>query len=304
MPPPSTLIFGCGYLGERVARRLVARGDQVYGTTRRSDRAAELTKIGIQPLIADVTDRQSLLRLPEVDRVLFCVGFDRRAGNSIRQVYVDGFAQVLDSLYSDTPKNCSLLYVSSTGVYGGNDGGWVDETTPAAPQTESGQACLDAEHLLANHPLRGDGSTGVLRMAGLYGPGRIMRQASLQRGEPVVGAPDKYLNFIQIDDAAAVTVRALDELASWDFDLWLVADGNPVTRTEFYGTAAELLHAPPPTFEPPESGSPAALREESNKRISNRKLIDRFGSILRYPDVRSGLAASIRADAHSEPPAS
>ena len=120
-----------------------------------------------------------------------------------------------------------------------------------------------------------------------------MRQESLKRGEPVVGSPDKFLNFIQIDDAAAITVRALDDVETDGRNLFLISDGHPVTRTEFYGVTAELLGAPPPRFESPAPGSPEAKREESNKRIDNRKLLDRWGNILRYPDIRAGLAASL-----------
>ena len=294
----STLIFGCGYLGERVARRLVERGDPVFGTTRNPERAEELTRLGIQPVIADVTRPETLRDLPSVDRVLYCVGFDRQAGKSIREVYVDGFRNALDAISRDLP-GCPVVYAGSTGVYGGNDGDWVDETSPVDPQTESGQACWDAERILTEHEVGKQGGA-ILRLAGLYGPDRIMRRASLQRGEPVVGNPDKFLNFIQIDDAAAVTVRMLDESAG-SLDLFLVSDGRPVVRSQFYATVAELIDAPPPRFESPEPGSPTALREESNKRISNRKLLERWGDILQYPDIRAGLQASLAGSSDLPP---
>ena len=292
---PSTLIFGCGYLGQRVGRLLVDRGDKVYGTTRSQARAGELQTLGIEPVILDVTDPGSLASLPEVMTVLYCVGFDRRSGQSIRHVYVDGFRNVLGALAEQQP-GCPIVSASSTGVYGGDDGGWVDEATPVEPLTESGQACFEAEQLLVERN-RDDAFQGiVLRFAGLYGPGRIMRRESLERGEPVVGSPDKFLNFVQIDDAAAVAVRALDEAEPQGSGLILVSDGHPVTRAEFYGVVCEYLGAPPPRFEPPASGSPEAKREGSNKRISNRKLLDRWGDILQYPNIRSGLAASLRAE--------
>ena len=286
----TTLIFGCGYLGGRVARRLVERGDPVFGTTRNPRRAEELTRLGIQPVITDVTRPETLNDLPSVDRVLYCVGFDRKAGNSIREVYVDGFRYALDAI-GRVRSGCPVVYASSTGVYGGNDGDWVDEMSPVDPRTESGQACWDAEQVLTGHEISRNGGA-ILRYAGLYGPDRIMRRESLQRGEPVVGNPDKFLNFIQIDDAATVTVRMLDETTG-SLDLFLVSDGRPVIRSQFYATVAELLHAPPPRFESPAPGSPAALREDSNKRISNRKLVGRWGDILRYTDIRDGLKASL-----------
>ena len=294
----STLIFGCGYLGERVARRLIERGDPVHATTRNPERAEELARLGIKPVIADVTQPATLKDLPPVDRVLYCVGFDRKAGKSIREVYVDGFRNALDAIGRDLP-GCRVIYASSTGVYGGNDGNWVDETSPVDPQTDSGQACWDAEQAMTGHEV-GQRGGAILRFAGLYGPDRIMRRESLQRGEPVVGNPDKFLNFIQIDDAAAVTVQMLDE-GTGPLDLFLVSDGKPVVRSQFYATVAELLHAPPPRFESPEPGSPVALREDSNKRISNRKLIGRWSDLLRYPDIRAGLQASLAASSDQTP---
>ena len=291
---PSTLIFGCGYLGRRVATRLRGRGDRVFGTTRGGPGVVSLARLGIEPVVADVTRPETLADLPAADRVLYCVGFDRKAGASIREVYVDGFRAALDRLLVINPR-CPVVYAGSTGVYGGDDGGWVDETTPVDPRTESGRACLDAERILQ----AADCPSTVLRLAGLYGPDRIMRRDGLLRGEPVVGSPDKYLNFVQIEDAAAVAARALDDAPRADRALFLVSDGNPVTRAQFYGAAAELLGAPPPRFEAPEPGSPEAKREGSNKRIDSRKLLGRWPDAIRHPDVRSGLEASLRAEAVS-----
>ena len=288
---PSTLIFGYGYLGERVGRLLLDRGETVFGTTRDPAKADRLRGLGVMPVLLDVTQPASLTNLPNVDRVLYCVGFDRRAGQGIRAVYVDGFRAALGQIRATSPR-CPVVYASSTGVYGGDDADWVDETTPVTPHTESGRACFDAEQVLAE----AGGPSIILRFAGLYGPDRIMRREGLIRGEPVVGNPDKFLNFIQIDDAATVAVRALDEVAKSDTDLFLVSDGHPVSRTQFYATTAELLGASSPRFEDPKPGTPEAKREESNKRINNRKLLDRWGSILQYPDIRSGLFASLKAE--------
>ena len=292
--PGPILIFGCGYLGRRVAQIQIERGRPVFGTTRSPARAAELRSLGIEPVVLDVTDRGSLASLPPAMAILYCVGFDRRAGRSIREVYVDGFRNVLDAL-AEHQSDIPIVYASSTGVYGGDDGAWVDETTPVDPQTESGRACWDAEQLLVARTGVQFSRSMTLRFAGLYGPGRIMREESLRRGEPVVGNADKYLNFIQIDDAAAVTAWALDQAEPAGHNLYLVSDGHPVTRTEFYGTTAEYLGAPPPRFEAPEPGSAEAKREGSNKRISNRKLLGDWGQTcsLRYPDIRAGLAASL-----------
>jgi nucleoside-diphosphate-sugar epimerase len=280
-----TLIVGTGYLGERVARLLVDRGDRVFGTTRSLGRAIELSRLGIEAIVADVTVPDSLARLPEVDRVLYCVGFDRSKGLSIRTVYVDGLRRALGHLIDRAGK---LVYAGSTGVYGQDDGEWVAEDSPTEPRSESGRACLEAESVIRTYELL---PSTILRYSGLYGPGRIMRREALLNGEPIVGDPEKYLNLIHIDDAANVAVAALDRGQSGG--LYLASDDRPSPRREFYALAAQALNAPPPRFEPPEPDSPKAGRDESNKRVSNARMKADLGVILTYPDIDSGIPAAI-----------
>ena len=247
--------------------------------------------MGIEPVIADVLDPQSLGALPEAFRILYCVGFDRSAGVPMRTIYVDGLRNVLDRLDGRIGR---WVYASSTGVYGGNDGGWIDENTPAVPTHESGRVCLEAENLLRRAAETAGLDVVVLRLAGLYGPGRILRQTGLARGEPIVGDPDKFLNMIQIDDASAAVVAALDR--GEPGRIYLVGDDRPVARCEFYGLIAKQLGAPFPRFAPPPEGSPEARREESNKRVSNRRMRSELGVILSYPDVTTGLPAAFREE--------
>jgi nucleoside-diphosphate-sugar epimerase len=280
-----TLIVGTGYLGERVARLLVDRGDRVFGTTRSLGRAIELSRMGIEAIVADVTVPDSLARLPEVDRVLYCVGFDRSKGLSIRTVYVDGLRRALGHLIDRAGK---LVYAGSTGVYGQDDGEWVAEDSPTEPRSESGRACLEAESVIRTYELL---PSTILRYSGLYGPERIMRREALLKGEPIVGDPEKYLNLIHIDDAAKVAIAALDR--GQPGGLYLASDDRPAPRREFYALAAQTLNAPPPRFEPPEPDSPKAGRDESNKRVSNARMKAELGVVLTYPDIASGVPAAI-----------
>ena len=93
----TTLIIGCGYLGQRVGRLLAASGERFFGTVRSGARAAQIAALGIEPVVADVLNPQSLGALPAVERVFYCVGFDRSAGASMRTVYVEGLLNVLDN---------------------------------------------------------------------------------------------------------------------------------------------------------------------------------------------------------------
>lgn len=287
----STLILGCGYLGRRVGRLLASRGEPVIGTVRSRERVPGLVASGIEPRIADVLEPESLAGLPDTDRVLYCVGLDRSAGLPMRTVYVEGLGNVLERLGGRVGR---WAYASSTGVYGGNDGGWVDEETPARPTHESGRVCLEAEDLLRTSAEARGLEVVVLRFAGLYGPGRIIRRDSLARGEPIAGDPDKFLNMIHIDDAAAVAVAALDR--GGPGRTYLAGDDRPVPRREFYGLIAEQLGAPAPRFLPPAEGSPGARRDESNKRVSNRRMKSELGVALAYPDVTAGIPAALEEE--------
>jgi nucleoside-diphosphate-sugar epimerase len=263
----SFLIVGCGYLGQRVARQLLALGHAVFATTRKPERAASFREQGITPVICDVLSPDSL-RLPEADGVVYCVGLDRTAGASMRAVYVEGLRNVLSAL----PGGGRLVYVSSTSVYGQTGGEEVDEDSETAPLEESGKVVLEAERLLRER--RTDAV--VLRFAGIYGPGRLLREAALRRGEPLAGDASKWLNLIHVEDGAAAVVSALTRSVSGE--TFNVADGHPVTRGEFYGLLAKLLGAPPAAFTAPASPEPV------NRRVAARRMRERLGVVPRRWD--------------------
>lgn len=283
------LIFGCGYLGSRVGQRWLVAGETVYAVTRSPRRAEQLRDAGYQPLVADVTQPATLDGLPLAETVLYAVGFDRSTGLAMRQVYVDGLRAALDALPQGTGR---IVYISSTSVYGQGDGQWVDEDSPTEPSRENGRICLEAERVLREHRF-GDRAV-VLRLAGIYGPGRVPRRAALVAGEPIPAAKEGYLNLIHVDDAASV-VLAIENVSQLPRTL-LVADGQPVVRGEYYAELARLVGAPPPRFTAPVAGSPAAARATSDKRIRNDRLLRELGIELAYPSYREGLAAIVAAE--------
>jgi nucleoside-diphosphate-sugar epimerase len=297
----TTLIVGCGYLGTRVCHQLRTRGEHVYGTTRRSDgRPSTLAAVGIDPVVADVLDRDSLRRLPKVDRVFYCVGFDRAAGASMRSVYVDGLRNLLEALPTTVNR---LVYASSTGVYGQTDGSWVDEDSPTEPEHESGKVCLEAESFIMRWSggRGGETSSVILRYAGLYGPGRVIRSSTLLRGEPISGDRAKFLNLIEIDDAATAGVLALCTPQPGR-RLYTVADDRPVPRSEYYSLMAEILNAPAPRFEAIEPDGPLSGRDATNKRISNQRIKADLGLRLTYPDVSVGLRHALEGMRRTDQP--
>jgi nucleoside-diphosphate-sugar epimerase len=282
------LIIGCGYLGRRVAAAWQALGTAVSATTRSPARAAELASLGIRPwpFPCDVLDaasvRACLPSIPPVSTVLYAVGFDRSSGRSMRESYVDGLRNVLAVLAP--PRR--FIYVSSTGVYGQTAGEVVDEDAPTEPVEESGRVMLDAECVLrAQVP-----DAVVLRFAGIYGSGRLLRRAAIEAGEPLIGDPDKWLNLIHVEDGAAA-VLAADAQARPGVTV-NVSDDRPVRRRDFYALLARLLGAPEPGFVPPAPGAPLPGHERANRRIVNRRLHADLGVRLRYPSYKEGLPAS------------
>lgn len=283
----SKLIFGCGYLGARVARLWLAAGEDVYAVTRSHARAEELSRQGVRPLVGDVTTPDELPEFPAAESVLWAVGFDRHSGKTIQQVYVDGLHNVVKRLPSSVSK---FIYISSTGVYGQDDGQWVDEDSACQPIRSGGKACLAAEQLVWQHQ-----QAIILRLAGIYGPGRIPRRAELQAGQPMAATGSGYLNLIHVDDAAAVVVKAAADAKPPA--LYVVSDGQPATRRQYYDELARLLHTSPPNFTSPSSDQSDRKRAGTNKRVRNRRMLDELQVRLQHPSFREGLAAIIEYEA-------
>jgi nucleoside-diphosphate-sugar epimerase len=283
-PPPTPvtrLVVGCGYLGERVARRWLAAGDRVVAVTRRPARAAELAAAGIEPLVADVTAAgfPAAGTLPEAATVFWAVGFDRASGTSHRDVHVHGLGRLLDAL----PGAPRVILSSSTGVWGDEDGRVVNESTPAHPSRDAGRVLLEAESLLHAHA-RGPGV--ALRFAGLYGPGRLPRIADLRAGLPIAADPDSWLNLVHADDAAEI-VRFV-AAAPDPRPLYVVSDGRPVLRRDWYGRLAALSGSPAPRWD-----ATAPRTRGADKRVDPALLFADFPIRLAHPAALDALAGLI-----------
>ncbi len=277
------LVIGCGYLGRYVAALWRVRGHRVYATTRRADHADAMRGAGFDPVVCDVLEPTSLRRLPAVETVAYAVALDRSSGATMRSVYVDGLANVLEHL----PPPARFIYVSSSSVYGQSDGGWVDEESPTEPQEESGRVVLDAERVLrAKLP-----GAVVLRFAGIYGRGRLLRRKTIEAGEPIVGDADKWLNLIQVEDGARAVLDA--EAHAAPGRTYNVCDDQPVRRRDFYTEMARVLAGPPPRFALPPPDQPTPPHEKGNRRIRNSRMKEELRVRLQYPGYVEGLAASL-----------
>jgi len=279
MTTPTSLILGCGYLGRRVAALWRQQRRTVFAATRNPTHLPA----DVLPIICDVLDRASLAKLPQVDTVLYAVGFDRASGATMRAVYVDGLANVLEHL----PTPARFVHVSSSSVYGQTDGSWVDEASPMDPGEDSGRIVLEAEAVLrAKRP-----DALILRFAGIYGPGRLLRRQTIERGEPIVGDADKWLNLIHVEDGARAIVAA--EQNGQPGRVYNVCDDHPVRRRWFYTTMAHLLGSPSPRFVSPPIGEPTPPHEKGNRRINNRRMKEELRVTLQYPNYDQGLRGTL-----------
>ncbi|MFM8735129.1 MAG: NAD-dependent epimerase/dehydratase family protein [Pirellulales bacterium] len=287
------LVVGCGYLGERVARRWVAAGDRVLATTRRETRADELASFGAAPVIIDVTANdpgwRGLFDTAGLPRTVFWgVGFDRAGGGTHRDVHVDGLRRLLDALAAARGAGSPprVILSSSTGVWGDVQGEVVDESTPTNPARDAGRVLLEAEALLAAHPA-GPGTS--LRFAGLYGPGRLPRLDDLRAGLPIAADPESWLNLIHVDDAAAVVTAVADAAAPGR--LYVVSDGHPVRRREWYERLAEASGSTPPRWDP------AAPRARgADKRVDSARVYRDLGIRPHHPDPLAAAASIVASE--------
>jgi nucleoside-diphosphate-sugar epimerase len=280
------LVVGCGYLGRRVAERWRQAGHQVFAVSRSPEHAVDFVRAGLQPMVADVMRLETLVGLPVATTVLYAVGYDRGQNLGIEEVYLRGLVNVLNALPTATGR---VIYVSSTGVYGDCAGEWIDEQTPCFPDRAGGRACLAAEQALLAHP-RGANAV-ILRMAGIYGPGRIPKRESLELGGPIPAPATGWLNLIHVDDAASVVLAAATAASGPKH--YLVSDGCPIARRDYYAELARLLDAPAPRFVSPDATLPSAVRSMSDKRVSNARLLSELGVRLAYPSFHEGLAAIV-----------
>ncbi|WP_426700669.1 SDR family oxidoreductase [Rhodanobacter sp. Col0626] len=268
------LLAGCGDLGARVAQRLRAQHHEIWALRRQPPLR---DKQSIHWLSGDLTQPETLRDLPEgISRLVYLPAPEARDKAAYRAVFVDGLRHLLDALDGRALKR--VLLVSSSAVYGEHDGDWVDETTPTAPLGFNGSVLLDAERWLAEQSV----PSTVLRLAGLYGPGRMQWAERLRAGQ--LRAPREtphWANRIHVDDAAAAVVHLLGLAAPQS--LYLGVDDTPMPLDELYDFIAGLVDAPLPA----DGAAPAGV---GSKRLSNARLRAE-GWVPQWPDARDGYAA-------------
>lgn len=286
------LIIGCGYLGMAIGERLVAAGHSVTGVRRGPDVDGELAARGIGLIEGDITDRNNVRSWPDGwDVVINAVSSSRGGAEVYRQVYGNGTRHVVER-YAGSGL-ARYIHISSTSVYGQTDGGWVDEDAATEPGTETGGVLVDTERwLLEERKARGF-PVVLLRVAGIYGPGRGHLLSQLLKGEArIQGDGSRWVNMVHRDDAARAVICVAE--ASEVGSVYNVVDDEPVAQGAFVKwLAQEHGKASPPMATELENS--ARKRGLTHKRVLNRRL-RALGWKLEYPTYREGYRLGESAD--------
>ena len=286
----SVLITGCGDIGRRVARYIYNQAEanqvEISGLIRREEDSAALQSLNIKPVIADLDRPDTLLNVPTAGATIFHLAPPPSTGQQDPR-----FRNLLNCCDANgQPEKIVLL--STTAIYGDCKGQWIDETAEVNPQTDRGRRRLDAELALREWAEARNVPYVIVRVSGIYGPGRLPVER-LRQGLPILRedlAP--YSNRIHQDDLAMVCVAAAERANSGS--IYNVCDGSPSTMSHYFKAIAKVLDLPMP----PELNREQAEKQLSagmlsylneSRRLSNRKMIEELQITLKYPDLAAGL---------------
>lgn len=294
------LIVGCGYVGTQLGRELAAKGHVVFGARR--DPSGLPT--GIVPVTLDIATTISRDAVPrEIDSVVYCVGAGGFSESAYQTAYVDGLRRIIDALFTGGEAPERLVFLSSTAVYGQQDGERVDESSRAAPVGFSGALLLEGEGVA----LGAARSATVLRLAGIYGPGRTRMIDAVRSGRARLPRTGGSIgNRIHRDDCAGAIAHLLELDAPES--LYVGVDREPATERDVLCWIAQRLGMPmpPETDDGPEAlaADTRSRRPRSNKRCSSDRLVASRYTFV-FPTFREGYGALIAAqDQATQTPAS
>lgn len=282
------LSFGHGFSARALAARLVPEGWHIVGTTRSEVKLAEIAGTGVEPLLWPGSDPTALIQ--EFPNILISAG-PGPDGDPV-------LAELHEAIAAAAPEKRWVGYLSTTGVYGDHQGGWVDEQTPLTPTTKRGQARVKAEAAWQNIP---DLPLHIFRLAGIYGPGRgpfaKVRKGTARR----IIKENQVFSRIHVDDIALALELSL--AAPHAGAIYNMCDDDPAPPQDVIGHAAELLGLPVPPailIEDAEMTPMARSFYAESKRVRNDHTKRALGWKPVYPDYRSGLAAMLAQSQQSE----
>ncbi|MBM3104848.1 MAG: SDR family oxidoreductase [Pseudomonas sp.] len=279
MSAPSVLIVGCGDVGSRLAKQMLACGWQVSGLRRN----VEQLPAGVKGVAADLFDRRCPDAWPEVtpDYLVYCVAASKHDEAGYQAAYVEGLQHVLGWLAAHEQKPRRLLFVSSSSVHAQQNGECVNETSATEPQGYSGIVMLEAEKLALTSGI----PASIVRLTGIYGPGREWLLSQVRQGYRVTEEPPLYANRIHADDAAgllAFLLKADTQGRTLD-DCYIGVDDAPAPLAEVVAWLRQYMGVT-------QWSEQERVRRTGSKRCSNARA-RALGWEPQYPSYKEGYAA-------------
>ncbi|MBN1956650.1 MAG: SDR family oxidoreductase [Desulfuromonadales bacterium] len=281
-------IIGCGDIGLRVARRLIKQGEVVTGTAHFEEGVAILESAGIQPLVANFDYQEDI---PEFSvnghRVFYFLAPQGGGSSDYRMI---NFCRRLSA------ENCPerIVYISTSGVYGDCGGQLVTEDTPVNPQTSRAKRRVSAEQQLREHADKLGFELVILRVTGIYGPGRLPL-SQLKKGHEVLRPEDAPLtNRIHSLDLVEICLAAMEK--GEHGDVFNVCDGQTSSMSDYFMAVARLYDLPQPQqlswAEAEKRMNPLTFSFlKESRRMSNHKMLEKLGIELKYSTLDEGLKA-------------
>ena len=283
----SILIVGCGYIGKRLARQLLAKQIAASGIVHSEASLTECEEHDIPCQLMDLDQLEHEMGLAG-QRIIYLAPPPRNGRQDTR------ITRFLDSAKTVPPDK--FVYISTTGVYGNCDGTWIDETTPLNPTADRAWRRVDAEQQVKQYCEQQHIPLVILRVAGIYGPGKLP-VARIKSGQPIVNEQDSpFTNRIHADDLVSICEKAL--LNSDISGTYNVTDGQPSTMYDYFNSVAAAMNLPaPPAISLQDAqhqlseGMLSYMAE--SRRIANDSLLEAFELELRYPLLSIGLQQCI-----------
>jgi len=275
---PRLLMLGCGDVGMRMLP-LVHERFRVIVVTSKPERCAELRAAGAVPIVADLDRPVTLGRLARLADVIVHLAPPQSSGDKDRRTR---------NLAAILPDRATLVYISTTGVYGDCGGASFDETRAVRPTNARAQRRVDAESVLRAWARRSGSRLAILRVPGIYAQDRLPLER-LQKGTPALSAEDDvYTNHIHADDLARIAVAAIDR--SRPLRVYHAVDNSEMKMGDYFDVVARAFGLPPPPRLPrselQQQVSPMMLSFMSeSRRLRNERLHHELGVRLRYPTV-------------------
>jgi nucleoside-diphosphate-sugar epimerase len=287
--PVSVLILGCGDLGRRLAEALPAEHYNLVGVRRSPPVAGTQPVPGFSYHACDVQDPSALAEIltRKFNVIVVTMTPGERSDEGYRNAYVQTCKNLIAGLARQQSPSPLILWVSSTSVYGQQDGSWVDEDSPTQPESFGGQRLLEAENLLRESGFR----HCILRFSGIYGPGRTRLIDQVRQGRAVLSAA--YTNRIHVDDCVGVLTHLIEKsLDGVEIEpLYIASDSCPAPMAEVVNWLAMHMKVDKAIFAPDQIDN-----ERGNKRCSNQRLLA-SGYTFRYPTYQQGYGAILGINA-------